>query len=1005
MRIDEPGAIGFVKLSIGNFADVVGAARTLADTPGSVVRTPFGVLACGYEMARTILRDQRFISLFSAAAAIDVGEVPESPNEPPLLALRRQTGRRPRPNVLATEGEDHHRLRRLVAGAFTPAAADRLRPFMRSHVVDLIDSITATDGGELVERLCRPYPVPVICELMGVDATDWKLFDRWAELILGALDANVEAVMERAGDIIAAQAELADYVTALVAERRRSPGDDMISALIEAQDDGDRLNGDELTAMVEALLLAGTDTTRNQLGGTLAVLADHPEQYQLLRRDPSLVPAAIEESLRYVAAVRSTARVATEDVTLDGLTFPAGTTVIVGLHAASLEPPDGAADDTFRFDITAERARPHLAFGSGIHHCLGAFLARAELQEALAAFAERVEAFNLSAPVEWKPLSMGIWGPSRLEIAIDRQAPAQFSAGTVAGTVADAASQNDETTRQSTSQPANQPANQPASTHTQADEAARDRHLTDTAPIRTAIKRRTKTLLTPKRLPPLGRMAVTAALVGAALAVGKAVDRRLSHEERRARTYRRLRRAAERLGPAYIKLAQLIAAGEGVFPDALVDECRLCVDRVRAEPWGRIRKVIEAELGPLSRTFSAVATEPIAAASIAQVHKATLRDGTPVVIKVQRPHIRRRVERDIAVLAWAAPKLVGRIPITALANPPALVELFAETIGEELDFRVEVANLIEVDRALTTVADGRIQRRWRLPQPYLSDVTERVIVMSPVDGQPMSSLEPHALDEGEAGAIFTQMSSALLEGACVHGVFHGDFHAGNVFVAPDGDLGLVDFGITGRLSGAQRVAFMRYVVGLLTGDVEAQLGGLAALGAFKPDTDIAGLISDLRLDRQDFDPLELSEEEFVAEFRELVQGLLTHDARIPKELMLFIKNFAYMTSVLGAIDPEMDILGEFQRSATGFFARNGVQMASEIGYAPDPTDVTEDALRQAMGVSRNERDVNWKLLRRRRRLFSDRVSTASPAVNQSADQPATEPPDEPPDEPADPQVR
>lgn len=955
-RIDEPGAIGFVKLSIGNFADVVGAARTLAHTPGSVVRTPFGVLACGYELARTILRDQRFISLFSAAAATDLAEVPESPNEPPLLALRRQTGRRPRPNVLATEGEDHHRLRRLVAAAFTPAAADRLRPFMRSHVEGLIDSIVATGGGELVERLCRPYPVPVICELMGVDATDWKLFDRWAELILGALDANVDAVMERANDIIAAQAELADYVTQLVAQRRRSPGDDMISALICAQDDGDRLSGDELTAMVEALLLAGTDTTRNQLGGTLAVLADHPEQYALVRRDPSLVPAAVEESLRYVAAVRSTARVATQDITLDGLTFPAGTTVIVGLHAASLEPPDAANDDTFRFDITAERARPHLAFGSGIHHCLGAFLARAELQEALSAFTERVEAFTLSAPVEWKPLSMGIWGPSRLEIAIDAGTPAKFTAGTISG---------------ETSSPT-------------ANEAARDRHLNDTTSIRAAIKARTEALLVPKRLPPLGRMAVTAGLVGAALAVGRVVDRRLNHDDRRARTYRRLRRAAERLGPAYIKLAQLIAAGEGVFPDALVDECRLCVDRVRPEPWHRIKKVIESELGPLAKTFSAIAPAPVAAASIAQVHKATLRDGTPVVVKVQRPNIRRRVERDIAVLAYAAPKLVGRIPITALANPPALVELFAETIGEELDFRVEVANLIEVDRALTTVPDGRNQRRWRLPRPRLEDTTERVIVMSEVDGKPMSSLEPGALDDGHAGAIFTQMSTALLEGACVHGVFHGDFHAGNVFVAPDGDLGLVDFGITGRLTGAQRVAFMRYVVGLLTGDVPAQLSGLAALGAFKPDTDVDGLIRELKLDREDFDPLALSEEEFVAEFRELVQGLLTHGARIPKELMLFIKNFAYMTSVLGAIDPDMDILGEFQRSATSFFARNGVQMASEIGYAPEPADVTEDALRQAMGVSRAERDVNWKLLRKRRRLFSDRVSTASPTASPTA---------------------
>ncbi|HCB34812.1 MAG TPA: ABC transporter, partial [Acidimicrobiaceae bacterium] len=521
-------------------------------------------------------------------------------------------------------------------------------------------------------------------------------------------------------------------------------------------------------------------------------------------------------------------------------------------------------------------------------------------------------------------------------------------------------------------------------------DAEHDRYLADTARLRAGIRRRLPALVRPPRIPPVGRLVVTSALIGWALGVGRLADRvfrpRLGHEQRRARTYRRLRRAAERLGPSYIKLAQLIAAGEGVFPDALVAECRACRDRVPALEWGRIRRVLEADLGPLHERFAGIDPTPLAAASIAQVHAATLADGTPVVVKVQRPRIARRIERDIAVLAWAAPRLVGRIPIAALANPPALVDLFAETISEELDFRVEVANLIEVDRALRA---GTARARsgtgagtgaaWHLPDPRLDAVTKRVIVMSRVPGRPLSELRAEDLPAGTAAAVFGRMTDALLEGTCVHGVFHGDFHAGNVFVDEHGTVGLVDFGITGRLEGARRIAFLRYVIGLLTGDVAAQVEGMADLGAFAPGADVSRLVADLGLDRPDFDPLELTEEEFVSEFRALISGLLASGARIPKELMLFIKNFAYMTSVVGALDPDMDILAQFERTATSFVARNGVRMAGEIGFAVRPDHVTEAALRQAMGVSTAEREVTWRLLRRRRAEMTERIAAAPPA--------------------------
>lgn len=990
--VDDEGAVPFADFAIGEFADLVAMSRELGRTGDWVVRTPFGLFVHGYDEARTILREPAWISMLAGVAMLDgtgpdgtgIGGNGRAPvNFSAFMARARRdapvsTGgeaMRARPNVLAMEGDDHRRLRRLFGRAFTPAAADRLRPFMAAHAARLIDPLRAAGGGEIVAEFCDPYPVPIICRLLGVTDDDWGRFGRWAETIFGLFDGDAEAVVARLDGIAVAQAELSAYVVELISQRRRNPADDLLSELIGVSDEGDRLSEDELIGMVEALLIAGTDTTRNQLGATLAVLADRPEHYAALRADPDRIPAYVEESLRYIGAVRTAMRIATTDVVVNDLVFPAGTVVMIGLHAASLSggcPPHAAADaaagaraespaarqdhpsehsfDSYEFDPTIPREHPHLAFGSGAHHCLGAFLARAELQEALRVFVERVEHFELDEPVQWKPLSMGIWGPSRMRLRLN--APV-LNARVDAGTMPPAHAQLDTGTS-----------------------AERDRYLAEVAPLRRAIAAGVPELIERPRFPPLGRLVVTAARIGWAVYADRLLDRRSDPERRREQIYRRLRLAATKLGPAYIKLAQLIAAGEGVFPDALVAECRKCRDQVPAEPWSAIRDVVEAELGDLDSRFAEFDAEATAAASIAQVHAGRLPDGTRVMVKVQRPGIRRRVERDLAVLAWLAPKLVGRIPITALANPPALVELFAETITEELDFRVEVANLLEVDRALRATTAGR----WQVPVPVLDGVTERVIVMSPVAGRPLSELRSEDLADGEAAAIFRQMNDALLHGACMTGVFHGDFHAGNVFIDTEGTppgqppvIGLVDFGITGRLEGPKRVAFLRYVVGLLTGDLRSQIVGMIDLGAFGPGSNPERVIADLRLDRPGFDPLELTEDEFTAEFRALISGLLANGARIPKELMLFIKNFAYLCSVTGELAPEMEVLAQFERIASSFFARNGVRMATEIGFSPSPDDVDERIIRQAMGISPRHERVTWRLIRGRRTDLAERV--------------------------------
>ena len=227
--------------------------------------------------------------------------------------------------------------------------------------------------------------------------------------------------------------------------------------------------------------------------------------------------------------------------------------------------------------------------------------------------------------------------------------------------------------------------------------------------IRARTRAEVPRLLAPGHVPPLGRLARVVALVGSATGVWYVRER--GTPASRAGISRRLRRAFERLGSTYVKLGQIVSAFEGLFPNELVDEFKKLRDQVPPEPFEAVRAVVESELGrPLDAVFSEFATEPIAAASIAQVHAARLVTGEEVVVKVQRPQVAALVRADIRAVAWLAPWLVGRIPITALANPPALVELFAEQIVEELDFRLEAENMLDLARVLAAhpaAHDGR----------------------------------------------------------------------------------------------------------------------------------------------------------------------------------------------------------------------------------------------------------------------------------------------------------
>jgi cytochrome P450 len=367
-----------------------------------LARTQLGYSVTRLEDVTAILRDKRFHSALSNIPRM--AGLPDSG----YPARRRQS-------ILSMEGDEHARLRRLVAPAFTPASANRLRPTMRAVVTDLIDKV-ATDGEcEFVTDICEPYPIPIICELLGAPREDWKLFSSWATDIFRIFNGMLVEdlpLIERAAN------ELTAYVGDMVAERRAAPLDDLLSDLIAIEEEGDRLSTEEMTMLAEAVLMAGTDTTRNQLACSVALFAEHPDQWALLAEQPELAPRAVEESMRYLGAVRATVRFASEDVVYRDVLFPKDTIVSTALAGANRDPEIWEQPNVF--DITQERGTAQMTFGSGIHFCLGAALARAELQEALPLLARRMPGLALTGAVEWKPATFGIWGPARLPIRFDR---------------------------------------------------------------------------------------------------------------------------------------------------------------------------------------------------------------------------------------------------------------------------------------------------------------------------------------------------------------------------------------------------------------------------------------------------------------------------------------------------------------------------------------------------------------------------------------------------------
>ncbi|QLY28283.1 cytochrome P450 [Nocardia huaxiensis] len=307
------------------------------------------------------------------------------------------------------EGADHARLRRLVSRAFTRAAVDRLRPVMRAVAEELAEPLARAGECEFMSAFADRYPARILAELLGIPPEQRENFRRLPQEIGLIFTVSAAAHLDR---IETAIHTLNDGIDALLEQRRRTPGDDLLTELLAAEDAGDRLSPVELRNMVSALLFAGQDTTRQQLGLAVQLFADHLGQWRMLAADPALAPRAVEEIMRVAPGVNTIWRVCDETVDFEDLTIPAGSFVNILSNAAHTDP---AAFGEAEFDITAARSAAQLTFGGGIHYCLGAPLARAEIAEALPILARTLPHPVAAGPALPGP-TLGPTGPLTLPL-------------------------------------------------------------------------------------------------------------------------------------------------------------------------------------------------------------------------------------------------------------------------------------------------------------------------------------------------------------------------------------------------------------------------------------------------------------------------------------------------------------------------------------------------------------------------------------------------------------
>jgi len=388
-------------LSVEYDDDIHGAHREARERSW-YARTPAGLIFLRHEDVLSLLRDRRWRQV--GADALPPAGITDGPIWDWLHRM-----------MSTKEGKDHARLRKLVSRAFTPRRVESLRPIMRVTAHDLIDRFAENGACEFVSAFAAPYPIRVISALLGVPPEDFDRFHAWSRALALTFGSRLQ---EERARIEAALTSLNDYVDGLLAARAEHPEDDLISALVAVEEAGDRFTREELRAMVTVLIFGAQDTTQCQLACAAVTFTDHPDQWERLGQHPDLAVSAAEEVLRFEPAGSGSPRLATQDIEYKGLHIAAGTIALPSGPAANRDPDIYPNPD--RFDITREHAEPMLTFGGGDHYCLGASLARFEIQEALTILSKRLPKLAMNGEARWRHGAL-IRGPEELPIRFDAQ--------------------------------------------------------------------------------------------------------------------------------------------------------------------------------------------------------------------------------------------------------------------------------------------------------------------------------------------------------------------------------------------------------------------------------------------------------------------------------------------------------------------------------------------------------------------------------------------------------
>ena len=383
-------------------------------------------------------------------------------------------------------------------------------------------------------------------------------------------------------------------------------------------------------------------------------------------------------------------------------------------------------------------------------------------------------------------------------------------------------------------------------------------------------------------------------------------------------------------GPTYVKLGQFIATAQGLLPDEWVEAFGWCRDTVAPLPPGMAEQQFEQAFEvPIDKVLAEFDPVPLGAASIAQAHAATLPDGTDVVIKIRRPGLREQFMADLRTMALAAAAADRASKAARVANLPGLVELFGQMVLEEIDFRFEALNQIEA--ALASEEAGHDYCTFPRPIPHL--VAEDVLVMTRVPGVRYTDALATYPDVVDGERLLRLAVTLALEHTLVYGFFHGDLHAGNVLIDEGGDIGLLDFGIAGRIDAAERSALVRFLVGFARNDMTLQLIGLRDFGAIPLDADLTVLGREFEAAIMAVDPALLTREkpltvdQLAQALGVVIRFLVTHGFRLPKELILFMKNLLYLNGFCTALAPDTDLFSQIEPVFTYFITRYPEQFA------------------------------------------------------------------------------